>query len=521
MSFQEIELPVAEAGVEAEQAVAAPPGARPARRGAKLKQDVLVNVAGGLLLTLALMWSVRLAGHALAPVALGLFLIAQRLSGVGANLVQLGMSQTLYRYVPLNASSRSLKQNYIAFSVAVWAIEVVLLVPPAFLLRGLLARWFFPGSAGNEALAFWIVPLVLSIMLHFIANPTLLSEREVVSAKLVEIFNLGGNLILYLMLVDGRATPAEAVAFQTLSTAALCVPILAIALGRRRRDPWPDLKLWRQVGGDFVKYGLPRGVITSLDVGIWAIGPWLLRDKPDEAAYLIVALTMVRAMQMFITPITKLASVVTAQLLGVGDESSIREGVRLVFGMTLYGPLLAMAVIVPWQRELLNLWLKNPGLVAGVSRYFLIVCWGTVPLTVFHAVRGIIEVRWVRPLNLYTLGAGFAVQLAVFFAARPALGATQAAGLSLLAMFWVIGIVTVGWIAHDLRPVREFGLLRLGAAAALIGAINTWAQRAGGPAALALAAVATLGGIGLLATVFASPCVREMLPWLGVRSAGR
>ena len=84
--------------------------------GAKLKQDVLINVFLTALRLFALMYVIRTAGLIFAPYALGYFLLARRISGTGANFLQLGSSKTLLRYLPMHMDDQHRKAEFVIFS---------------------------------------------------------------------------------------------------------------------------------------------------------------------------------------------------------------------------------------------------------------------------------------------------------------------------------------------------------------------------------------------------------------------
>ena len=194
-------------------------------------------------------------------------------------------------------------------------------------------------------------------------------------------------------------------------------------------------------------------------MAILAIGPWLLRGHPAEAGYLIVALTMVQVIQVGLTPITQIAGIVAARLVGRGDLARLNEEVRLLLGGTLYATVLALAALVPWSGYMLHLWLRDPHLAAGVSSYFSWLAWGILPVALFHALRGVIEMRWFTPRNLYTLLSATAVHLLVYALAREPFGEVAAVRASLLAALLVMGALTLTWLDPAWwRPLSYWGI---------------------------------------------------------------
>jgi hypothetical protein len=449
-------------------------------RGRKLKQDVVVNLVFAVIKVVALMWAIRIAGMVFLPAILGLFLLARRLSSTGAHLFQLGMSQTLLRYVSMSVEDAGLKRSYVLLAVLVWLVLIAVFTPVFYGFRGPLANWFFPNTEGNEAVAFWTGMLLLTTVIHFVTHSILVAELRMVSANVIALMNISGFLLLALLWRGEDATPVGILQFQALAMAALSLGVVVAYLIELRGAPWLDRRIWGTVSRVFIYYGLPRGAITFLDMGTLSIGPWLLRTEVDEAGFLIIALTLVQAIQTAIKPVVEVASVVTARFVGRKDDDSIGEGVRLMLGTILYVTLLAMAVIIPWTDHLIRLWLTDVTVIEGVLPYLSILLWGILPFTIFQGLKGIIEMRWFQPLNFYTLLLGVGVQLVVYKLIETYSGATGAVSVSILAGFWTMGVLTLVWVRSYLPPVSYLGLGRLAIVAATLAVLNAWiASRAG------------------------------------------
>src|SRR5439155_12955132 len=133
-----------------------------------------------------------------------------------------------------------------------------------------------------------------------------------------------------------------------------------------------------------------------------------------------------------------------------------------------------------------HLWLRDPELAAGVSYYFSWLVWGILPVTLFQALRGIIEMRWFAPWNLYTLLSAAAAQVLVYEVARGLLGETAAVRAALLTTFWTMGGLTLGLLDISWwRPLHYWGIGRLAGVSGVVALVNgLLAERPGMPEVL-------------------------------------
>jgi len=489
-------------------------------RAQRLKRDVVINVIAAVVKAAATLWVVRLAGETFLPVMLGVFLLARRISSTGSHLLQLGISQFLLRYIPmLGVKETDAKRKHILFAAMLWLTLAAVCIPLAYMLRDGLAKWWFPETAQQQSLAFWTVLLMVITVLHFIIHATVFAERWIVAANVIDGLNVSGYLILCMLILKNELSPASLMSYQTAGIMAMGTVVLIYRLARLRTascDASPltstDLK---GLGREFIRYGMPRGGVAFLDTSVLLIGPWMLREVPEESGFLIIALTLMRVIPLAIMPVTKIASVVTARLLGEGDQASIVQGIRMMFGITLHISVLSFAVLLPWRNAVVHLWLKKPELAQGAGSYFTVLCWGIVPLSVFYGLRGIIEVRWVRPLNLFTLTVALSVQFVLFMLLGSFLGEAQAMRVSMVTMFCVMGVMTLLWVRSDLRGLGYWGVPQLAVAASLLALVNTWGQSVSSLWAIIITILASAGVVGLLWIVLPSEFMRQLRSWAG------
>src|SRR5262249_195364 len=155
-------------------------------------------------------------------------------------------------------------------------------------------------------LTFWVCVLALNTVLSFITYSTLLAERWIVQAYLIEFMNISGFLLLALLWWGKEATPVRVLQFQAVAMMVLSFSVLAFYFCKARglATRLEELEETFQV---FIAYGMPRTPIPFLDMLILLIGPWLLRARLNEAGFLVIALTLVQMIQASIAPMTQIA----------------------------------------------------------------------------------------------------------------------------------------------------------------------------------------------------------------------
>jgi len=486
----------------------------------RVRVDVGINTGFAVVRLAALLWVIRRAALLFAPEALGVFLLARRLASTFAHVLQLGCSQTLLRYLSMTESSK-VRRRYVMVTTAAWAGLAVFTMAVFLPTRSWVAAAIFPGVDDASPLAWWTVTLTVASILSFIAYSTLFAERRLILANLLELMSVSGLLLLALFWSRAALTPAALVRFQALGLIILCVVTIATYLiAMRRPDPASGpAPTWSEAGRVLVTYGFPRGGTAALDIVVVTIGPWLLRKEPAQAGYLLMALTIVQAVPAALAPTAQIASILAARLVGRGELTRLREEVRLLLGGTLYAATLALAILLPWSRYVLQLWLGDAAIVSGVSFYLSWLVWGIVPLAFFQALRGIIEMRWLAPRNLWTLATAVTVHVLAYELVKGLVGEAASVRAALLAAFGTMGLLTFAWLDSSWwRPLRYWGLGRLVSLASFVALVNFLLAEWPGP----LEALVGIVSTGVIAVVglkgAAAPAVLAMRAFIWPRT---
>ncbi len=118
----------------------------------------------------------------------------------------------------------------------------------------------------------------------------------------------------------------------------------------------------------------------------------------------------------------EIASTFTARYVGSEKPKMLDTGVSLYFQIVLFLSIIATAFLFLWSDFLISIWLQDPTVVTGVRGGFSFLIWAIVPFTIFHSMKGIVEMNWTTPYNLLTLSVGIFVQIVSFFVLRTYIG---------------------------------------------------------------------------------------------------
>jgi hypothetical protein len=179
----------------------------------------------------------------------------------------------------------------------------------------------------------------------------------------------------------------------------------------------------------------------------------------------------------------------------------------------MYGTIFTLALLASWSDHLLGFWLKDPEIIEGVSRYFAVLLWGVLPISIFQSLKGTIEMLWIHPFNLYTLLLGVGIQVGLYATLSLWLNASSAICISILVAYWGMGFLTLLWVGPTcLRPIRYWGLGRLVIVVAVVVGLNVWLEKGlGGSGMLVGVGLSIAIIVVVLGVLVPTPIVRNVL----------
>lgn len=426
-----------------------------------LRSDYLINFAFSLIKPLGALWLIKVASVNLLPVYLGLFLFSRRFSNTAAALLQMGISQTLIRYLSVYHDDSAKKRRYVIFAVLCMTLLIILISIVVFCVaeRDDVYDLVFSNAAEVDSLLLWTFALLYSYMFSFIAIALMLAERNIIIFNAIQLLTNSVIPLALLFLVQSNSNVIFLIKYQAISFFLLSLAAM-VYFFFKLRPCGQSCVGWRKVSSDFVFYGVPRGFISALDMALFFIGPWLVKDHIEQAGYFIISLVVLKLVQSIVLPIGQLSGVVVGKLSSSKrDDNSIREGFRILFVSIVVATSILSAGVLPWISFLLEIWLGYD--VGGqVYKYLYILMWGIVPYAVYQGFISIVDILWKRPFNLYILSAGMLLYVVLFFILNIVFGDELAVAKAFLITIWFVGGMVAMIIWPYLGGLAGFGVYR-------------------------------------------------------------
>lgn len=475
--------------------------------GLRVRREMIISLALSGLKILAVLWVIRLADAAFAGGVLGIYLLARRLASTVPNLTGLGVGNALQRYLPAlpkgDPRARALLRNGF---LAVTCVNVVLL-GLAFLLSDPLSAWFFPDAGGYDEIArftLWVAALFAIIAVHFLVNGTLLGRRHVLLGQVNDLMTIGGWQLVAFAVLGDPVTPLDLVRFQVIMmTLGSLVTIPALYLWEARGSSWREEERAPAPGRPLLVFGPTRALVTFMDASFITVGPWILREDPEAAGAMVIALTVLRAAAVGLTPLSKVAGVVVAELESRRASTRVTTAVGLLAGGGVLISLITAAALAPVTETLLHLWLSDASTVQAVEAMLLPLLLALPAAGLFLSLKVVVDVRAAFPLNAVSLGLGIG-SAALAWALFGGVGDRGVEAAWAIALgHGVLGLSTLVAVREWLPGPAYFAPVRMLLAAALAGLVS-WAVAASLPGAagalLAAGMGGAAGGLGYLAT---------------------
>ena len=434
------------------------------------RRDLIINITGSAVNTIAFMWTLRACGSQLDPAALGLYLLVRRIAETGSNLVQAGTPPTLRRYVAMESSpAHQLAYLYSALSITGVTIAATLLL--GALAPSALAGLLFGNESDQPAHVLMLTAgFTISLVVNNLAVSLLSAQGRFFTLTVVTFLNTVAWLAVALQLNPDRDSILPLLGWHALATT--LVSLVVLGLGVLRLSRIAETAELHTEFGPFLKYGAPRVLSPFLDAMLVALGPWLLRSDLQTAAHLAMALMLLRVGQTLVTPAATVIGTVVARTQGAGNAEATAATLRLTAGVLTALSLAGFAVLWPWVDTLVELWLGATPLAAGVTACGSGLLLAMVPFTIFQGLKEPIEMLSTRPLTLFGTALALAVLAGSAFSLSPAIGLGRAVTAAYVAAYATLALCAIYFLRNQLRTTRYYGLPRLLFASSFVVAVN-------------------------------------------------
>lgn len=434
-------------------ATAAPATAR-IPRGGHLVRDLGLTAITEYTVMVAAFAVISLVSRRMGVVALAEYLLVRRLISWLQGPVQFGMNTALARYVAFAGDrERGVRESYLLVALVFTLAALAALGVPVIAAASTFSRLFF-GRAELKTLMLPLMLMLLGLSLHACAWGYYRGRLVMSVANSLEFLNLAVVPIIAVFVLAHTGSVALLLStigsVMTLTAAAVCVPILAGAIGS------PGLSL-RPATGEMLVYGLPRlaadfGFASLLSVPALVAAHFL---PVERVSHLLVGLSIVNAAASAIAPVGIVLLSKASSMVAESRFAELRVATSRMFEATFEISFVGGLQLAVFADVLIRFWLgSHMGNTVNIVRVMLLA---TPLFIVYMAFRGIIDGVHVKPYNTINI----LISLAVLLVAMT-LGvywSNDDHKTLAIAAAWVLGMSVLG--ALTIRTLRHLLQVRV------------------------------------------------------------
>lgn len=419
----------------------------------KLSRDLFFSTAFSVLNVLFNMWLIKEAEFMLSAVALGVFLLMRRVSATFTNLSQLGTSQGIVRFVSLNKDDVEKKKIYFFISFLGWFASVVILIGLYFFLGDYLGNFTYNENENSKTYMLLTLWYIAILHLSYLVQPYFLTQRKIISYNMISTLN-ASVILIFVFFYFSKNPNLESILYTALFLmSALQIVLMLYIIIKLKLYIIPSKQAIKKEFKPFYIYSFPRSVITFSDMFLLTIGSLLVSKNETIIASFLIALVLSRMVLVVLQPVSKLSSVIIGN---DNAEEKQKDAINLMTGAIVYLTLIFVVLLSTWLDVLLKLWLTNPETIENVLYAFNFIAFGLMPYAFFQGLKGIIEIKFFKPYNLYSLAIAIAIHIILFLILKNYYNTLLALSISLALAFISLGITTVYWCRKDFFGNKYF-----------------------------------------------------------------
>jgi len=424
----------------------------------KLSKDVIISIVFSVLNVIFNFWLIQKAEYTFSIAHLTVFLYIRRIAPTFSNLFQLGTSQALIRYTSIYKEDKEKIKIYYLTSIFIWLIMTLLLVIIFVLFGKKLSQYFFTES--KEALQYFKYTLLYIVSLHlgYIILPYFLNLRKILIYNIFQSAIASVIMLLVFMFFKQSIDIKMLYKYSLFVILSLLLSLLVYSVVKLKLYKFPDIPNKLLIGKNFIKYGLPRTVITFSDMFLLTVGAILIHKEVKIIGGFLIGIALSRVVLIVLQPISLLSAVISGH---ANTEDKHQKIVNLLIGGTLYITIIVSVMMFNWIDILLPYWLKNNETIALVIKIFKLLSLGLVPYALFQALKSIIEIKFIKPLNLYALTVAIGLHILLYIILQKKILVIQAISISLMISFVSLGCFSLFWNRKYLKPHTYFKLIPL------------------------------------------------------------
>ncbi|MFK7813237.1 MAG: hypothetical protein AB8B59_12125 [Maribacter sp.] len=460
----------------------------------KISLDVLFSSLFAVLAVLFNFWLIKEAEFYLSAALLGTFMLIRRLAPTFSNLSQLGCSQSLIRFTSLNKDDTEKIKSYFFISITLWFVSAVILVFLYTFFSETIGKLLLPDvSNRNSYLALTFVYISI-LHLSYLILPYFLNLRNILVYNIINMMNASLVMLAVFLFVANSDNLIEILSLSLTIMAIVQVLILGYIILKLKLYTFPSKKMLQSESRSFFKYGLPRAAMTFLEMFMLTVGSLLVKKDYELVGSFLIAITLARVVLIILQPISMLSSVIVGHN---NDTDKPKKTLNLLFGGIIYSSVLVIIIMYNWIDVLIRFWLTKEDTIIDVVFVFKILVFGLVPYCIFQGLKGFIEIRFFKPLNLFSIAIATAVHIILFLVLRHFYDTLMSLSLSLMVAFVVMGLWSYYWCRKDINSHSYFKFIFFFVVALVLFSTNYFVNLYL-PNFIGLIIALTLTGIGFL-----------------------
>ncbi|GBF18512.1 hypothetical protein C21_00670 [Arenibacter sp. NBRC 103722] len=419
----------------------------------KISLDVLFSSLFAVLAVLFNFWLIKEAEFYLSAALLGTFMLIRRLAPTFSNLSQLGSSQALIRFTSLNKDDVEKIKCYFFISIVLWLASSLFLLILFTSFSEAIETLLLPDVADrNSYLALTFVYISI-LHLSYLILPYFLNLRKILMYNIINMMNASLVMLAVFLMVANSENLIEVLTLSLIIMAIIQLLILGYIILQLNLYRFPSKKMLQSESRSFFKYGLPRAAMTFLEMFMLTIGSLLVKKDHQLVGSFLIAITLARIVLIILQPISLLSSVIVGHNT---DSDKPKKTLNLLFGGVIYSSVLVIVILYNWIDVLIRFWLTKEDTIIDAVSVFKILVFGLVPYCIFQGLKGYIEIRFYKPLNLFSIAIATLVHVLLFFVFNQFCETLISLSVSLMLAFVIMGLWSFSWCRKEIYKQTYF-----------------------------------------------------------------
>lgn len=485
----------------------------------KISLDVLFSSLFAVLAVLFNFWLIKEAEFYLSTTLLSVFMLIRRLAPTFSNLNQLGSSQALTRFMSLNRDDEGKIRNYYFISLAIWIISNAIMFLLYISLKDPIAEVLLPNVNGRDTYLALTFVYISILHLSYVVQPYFLNIRNILMYNVSNMMNASLIMLAIFMILGNSENLIEVLETSLLAMGALQLLFLGYIVAKLKLYKLPSKRALRTERNSFLTYGLPRAGMTFFEMFMLTIGSLLVKEEQEVVGSFLIAITLARVVLIVLQPISRLSSVIVGH---DNETDKPKKTLNLLFGGVIYSSMLVIIVLFNWIDILIRFWLTKENMIIDVISVFKILVFGLLPYCIFQGLKGYIEIRFFKPVNLFTIVMATLVHVFLFYVCQQFYSTLTALAISLMVAFISMGVSSYYWCRKEINGQGYFKFIYFFIVAFLLFMANHFLNMYfTNLLGLAVAVIITLFGFFAFILYGKIPFVKDVLVTFGVNFLNR